>query len=617
MEMIDQEMAIILIVDDKVGNITALKSLLENSDRRFLQATNGVEGLKIAINNNIDLIILDVQMPGMDGFEVAEILRSNKRTKDVPIIFASAEKTEQKAILKGFEEGAVDYLSKPLNPEITKAKVAGLLKMRHQQKELIRKNISLEKSELLINNSADIIGIIDTSTMCIEAMNHAFTSILGYGEKEVSGASILLFLCDSDQSKIQKLSASGKERLSFETQVYTKNRNLKWLQWNVVAKDGKWFINARDITEVKEVEKIRYHLTIVVKQSSDAIYLHNQEGKIISWNDGAERIYGYREEEALRMKVWNIVPEFIQPHTNEVFDRILQGERIQSLETKRITKHGNFVDVLFSASLVTDPNSSQKAIAITERDITHEKMAEAQITQLNFDLRKNILQLEDANKELESFSYSVSHDLRAPLRAVNGNARILQEDYSHVLDEAANLIIRKIDNNVIKMGRLIEDLLAFSKIGKKEVHKTKVSMYDLVQDIITDFGTAPAFEISVDPLPEAFADSSLVRQVWVNLISNAVKYSGKKEKPKIVIGFIQSSAGITYFVRDNGAGFDMRYADKLFGTFQRLHGADEFEGTGIGLAIVKRIVSKHGGSIWAESKVDEGACFYFTIPQNQ
>src|SRR5690606_38149495 len=171
------------------------------------------------------------------------------------------------------------------------------------------------------------------------------------------------------------------------------------------------------------VEKIRNHLATVVKQSSDAVYLHNDEGKIISWNTGAERIYGYTEEEALQMRVWNIIPEFLLPETQQLFDAILSGEKVEVLETKRVTKYGSFVDVLFSASAITDGSTQQKAIAITERDITQQKITDQQIQQLNAELKKNILQLQETNKELESFSYSVSHDLRAPLRAVSGNAR--------------------------------------------------------------------------------------------------------------------------------------------------------------------------------------------------
>jgi PAS domain S-box-containing protein len=201
------------------------------------------------------------------------------------------------------------------------------------------------------------------------------------------------------------------------------------------------------------VDKIRNHLATVVKQSSDAVYLHNSEGKIISWNNGAEKIYGYSEDEALKMKVWNIIPLYLHPEAENLFNSILNGEKVLSLETKRVTKHGKFVDVLFSASAIAGTDADQKAIAITERDITLQKAASEQIRELNNSLQKNVMQLEETNKELEAFSYSVSHDLRAPLRALSGNARILEEDYSSILDDGAKRILDKIYNNVKKMDR--------------------------------------------------------------------------------------------------------------------------------------------------------------------
>jgi PAS domain S-box-containing protein len=382
------------------------------------------------------------------------------------------------------------------------------------------------------------------------------------------------------------------------------------------VKDSKWFINARDITLVKQVEKIRDFLATIVKQSNDAVYIHDANGKVITWNNGAEAIYGYTEDEALRMKIWNIIPAYLHEETQQMIDTVRGGEVVHAIETKRVTKHGKIVDVLFSASLVDDPENTAMSLAITERDITQQKIAAEQIMRLNNNLKDNVAQLEGANKELESFSYSVSHDLRAPLRSVVGYSGMLKEDYAAQLDDEAKRMLGVIERNALKMNSLIDDLLEFSRTGRKEVGKVDVDMRELADDVIKEIANEKV-KFQLGELPHIMADRTLITQVWTNLISNAVKYSGKKDNPLVEIGSSNKDGQVIFFVKDNGAGFGMEYADKLFGVFQRLHKAEEFEGTGIGLAIVHRVVTRHGGRVWAEGKLDEGATFYFSLPANQ
>ncbi|MBD2179127.1 AAA family ATPase [Pseudanabaena sp. FACHB-1998] len=236
---------------------------------------------------------------------------------------------------------------------------------------------------------------------------------------------------------------------------------------------------------------------------------------------------------------------------------------------------------------------------------------------LEMRVNQRTAQLEAANKELESFAYSVSHDLRAPLRAIVGFSRILQEDYGDRLDSEGNRFIKVVRDNAQRMGELIDDLLNLSRLNRKEISRQSISINSMVQRILKDFDTEinnRQVEVSVDDLPDCQADSSLLTQVWINLISNAVKYTSKIANAQIKIGVQSHNQEIIYFIRDNGAGFDMQYADKLFGVFQRMHLEQEFEGTGIGLAIAQRIVQRHGGRIWAEAAVNQGATFYFTVP---
>lgn len=252
--------------------------------------------------------------------------------------------------------------------------------------------------------------------------------------------------------------------------------------------------------------------------------------------------------------------------------------------------------------------------------LAKEKEAKFKLDQLNQRLEEKVtertLQLRDSIKELEAFSYSVSHDLRTPLRGISGYAKMLEEDYLHKIDDEGKRLLLLIRQSAATMGVLVDDLLAFSRLGKKEVVKTSINMTAVAEEVIEELKKAVDHhaEIKMYPLHASQADRSLIRQVFVNLISNAVKYSAKKEKPVIAIGSENKSDEIVYFIKDNGAGFDMTFVGKLFNVFQRLHSVKEFEGTGIGLALVKRIIQKHHGRVWAEGKEHEGATFYFTLP---
>jgi len=309
-----------------------------------------------------------------------------------------------------------------------------------------------------------------------------------------------------------------------------------------------------------------------------------------------------------------IVKDF-EKRIKVLMETLLQYTLMDFSNTIEISEAGDELDAIAVGlnTLVEELKSAKESELLHVYNL--EKKAE-EIVKLNAALEANIMQLEIANKELEAFTYSVSHDLRAPLRAIHGYTKIISDDYENKLDEEGKNMMNAVMRNAKKMGVLIDDLLSFSKIGKKELRLLEVDMTKLaefaLQEVKNSLSDLKA-KITILPLQKATVDHNLMTLVFVNLISNAVKYSSIKDKPEVEIGSIEKDSRTVYYVKDNGVGFDMNYYGKLFGVFQRLHSSEDFEGTGVGLALVKRIITRHNGKIWAEAKLKEGATFYFTL----
>lgn len=266
-------------------------------------------------------------------------------------------------------------------------------------------------------------------------------------------------------------------------------------------------------------------------------------------------------------------------------------------------------------NLLEDFNDERNKLDETQRALIN-MLEDIEVERTKAEQSKVLLEV--VNKELEAFSYSVSHDLQAPLRAISGFAQAVMEDYSPLLDNEGQRYLRLIRDNAHKMGQLINDLLSFSRIGRQQMVKTEIDMEALAQEVfeeIADQRPGRKIELAVPFAPPAHGDKAMIRQVLVNLFTNAIKFTRPREKALIEFGCLPEVSSGAYYVKDNGVGFDMQYAGKLFGVFQRLHSVTEFEGTGVGLALVYRIITRHGGRVWAEGKVDQGATFYFTLPE--
>jgi PAS domain S-box-containing protein len=393
---------------------------------------------------------------------------------------------------------------------------------------------------------------------------------------------------------------------------------------NAVRMTGfNWDVTERKKAEI-ERERLNERLQLATQSAQLGLWDWDVKNNKLIWDEAMYRLYNLTENEFTTVyDGWasRVHAEDRQRVDNDI-QLALAGKKDYNPEF-RIVWPDSSIHYL-NATGIIERDSDGNAVRMTgfNWDVTERKEAEKKINSLNIELEQKVIQrtaqLEVANKEMEAFSYSVSHDLRAPLRAINGYANMLEEDYNGIFDTNGKRLLSTIQKNAEQMGVLIDDLLSLSRLGRKEVQKSQVDMEGLTKVVVDELmkEVASFAKVKIDRLHAALADASLIKQVLVNIISNAIKYSSKSEKPFIEISSVKEDNKIIYSIKDNGSGFDMAYANKLFGVFQRLHSHEEFEGTGVGLALVKLIIDKHQGKIWAEGKVGEGAIFHFSLPSN-
>jgi len=519
-------------------------------------------------------------------------------------------------IVPFLDEKGKPYQYVAIRSDITQRKIS------EEQQEILEIKVKSQREELamILEKINDGFIMVDNDFR-YQFVNKEIGKMVGLDPAGMIGKSIWDIFPDAVGTSTYNAFYEARDKQKYISNIdYFEPLDL-WQENRIYPGPNGLSVFIRDISEQKKAEEKvrrseRLYKTIASSIPGTVICLLDTEYRYTLIEGDMLEKFGFTKDLLLGQKAQDVLPPELFEEIRPNLERAFRGESFRA-ESTRLA-----YDIITSYVPFSDENGKVYKVMLSSNDVTELKKAERNISELNKTLEEKVkqrtVQLETVNQELEAFTYSVSHDLRAPLRIIDGFANILTSDYAGKLDEEGNRTLSVIKNNAQKMGQLIDDLLHLSRLGRQQLQMGTINMNDMVNKVIDESRllTGHLAEIICDPLPDAIGDRNLVNQVWTNLISNAIKYSSKKAQPHIHIGSTVENGKITYFIQDNGIGFDMKYAGKLFGVFQRLHKHSEFDGTGVGLTLVQRIIHKHGGNIRAEAIPDKGARFIFSLPES-